>query len=276
VVKILKEPLLHFLFIGACLFGLYIWINPAALQSDKRIVVDQGKINNLTMRFKRVWQREPTKQEIKGLIDNYVTEEIYYREALAMGIDKDDPVIRRRLRQKMEIYTDNLAATLTPSEEELNQYLHQHPDKFKTDSRYSFRQIYINTDLPPAKLQANIKMIKTALQTGGSVSSDQSLLPARFTDVDAQSIDRTFGKGFAAQLGTLALDKWSPPLHSGLGLHFVKLSARLPGQLPALSLIHDQVEREWRFDKEQAIKEALRQKLQERYDVVIEHTIAPN
>ena len=267
--KILKEPLLHFLFIGACLFGLYAWINPDAMQSDKRIVVDQGQVNSLAMRFQRVWQREPTKQELQGLIEDYVIEEIYYREALAMGIDKDDPVIRRRLRQKMETYTDSLATTLAPSEDELNQYLQQHPDKFKTENRYSFQQVYINTDIPEDQLQAKLKSIQSALQSGESVDSGSSLLPASFTDADGFVIDRTFGQGFAAQLDTLELNKWSPPLQSGLGLHFVMLSSRKAGQLPALASIRDKVEREWRFDKAQEIDKTLRKKLLANYDVVI-------
>jgi peptidyl-prolyl cis-trans isomerase C len=265
----LKEPLLHFLIIGACLFGVYAWLNPDAMQSDKRIVVDQGQVNSLTMRFQRVWQREPSKQELQGLIEDYVIEEIYYREALAMGIDKDDPIIRRRLRQKMETYTDNLATTLAPSEDELNQYLQQHPDKFKTQSRYSFQQVYINTDIPEDQLQAKLTSIQSALQSGESVDSGSSLLPASFTDTDGFVIDRTFGQGFAAQLDTLELNQWSPPLQSGLGMHFVMLSARQPGQLPALASIRDKVEREWRFDKAQEIDKVLRKKLLASYDVVV-------
>jgi peptidyl-prolyl cis-trans isomerase C len=267
--KILNEPLLHFLFIGACLFGLYAWFNPDAMQSDKRIVVDQGQVNSLVMRFQRVWQRGPTKQELQGLIEDYVIEEIYYREALAMGIDKDDPVIRRRLRQKMETYTDNLATTLAPSEDELNRYLQQHPDKFKTQSRYSFQQVYINTDISEDQLQAKLTSTQNALQSGESVDGDSAMLPASFTDADAFAIDRTFGQGFAAQLDTLKLNQWSSPLQSGLGLHFVMLSARQAGQLPTLASVRDKVEREWRFDKAQEIDKTLRKKLLASYDVVV-------
>lgn len=268
--RILKEPLLHFLLIGACLFGVYAWLNPDAMQSEKRIVVDQGQINSLTQRFKRVWQREPTKKELQGLIENYVIEEIYYREALAMGIDKDDPVIRRRLRQKMEIYTDNLATTLTPSEDELNQYLLQHSDKFKTDNRYSFKQVYLSTDRTAEKLQAMVAATQSALHSGEVVTGDRSLLPEQFNDADASYLDRVFGRGFASQLDNLALNQWSEPLHSGLGIHFVMLSDRNQGKLPELVAIRTRVEREWRFDRAQQIESSLRKKLLASYDVVIE------
>jgi len=265
--KIIKEPLLHFLLIGACLFGVYSWLNPDAMRSDKHIVVDQGQVNSLAMRFKRVWQREPSKQELNGLIDDYVIEEIYYREALAMGIDKDDPVIRRRLRQKMEIYNDNLVATLVPSQDELNQYLQQHPDKFKTDNHYSFRQIYINTDQSESKLQRRISMVKASLTNGRPALGNQSLLPTHVTNADARDVDRVFGQGFSIQLDSLTLNQWSAPLHSGLGLHFVMLSDRQMGTLPTLASVRAQVEREWRYDKEKAIENAIRQKLLSSYEV---------
>ena len=209
--KLLNEPLTHFLLIGACLFGLYAFVNPNAMQSDKRIVVDEGQIASLKSRFQRVWQREPTKKELQSLIEEYVIEEIYYREALAMGIDKNDPVIRRRLRQKMESFTDNLTATLAASEQELKQYLQRHPEKFKSDSRYTFKHVYINTDRSPEKLQEIVTATQKVLQTGESVAGDSSLLPAQFTAADVFAIDRTFGQGFAAQLGTLSLNAWSPP-----------------------------------------------------------------
>jgi hypothetical protein len=267
--KILKEPLVHFLVIGACLFGLYAWVNPGAMQSDKRIVVDQGQINNLTERFKRVWQREPTDKEMQSLIEDFVIEEIYYREALAMGIDKNDPVIRRRLRQKMELYTDNLATSQIPSEEQLQDYLEQHPDKFRTDSRYTFNQVYINTDRPTSELEGLIAKIQTALQSGKSIQGDPSLLPAQLTDARAYSVDRTFGRGFAAKLDDLALNKWSGPLRSGVGVHFVLLKSHQPGRLPELVAVRDKVEREWRFDQAQKVDKSLRKKLLASYEVIV-------
>jgi hypothetical protein len=270
--KILKEPLLHFLLIGACLFGLYTWLNPAAMQSDKRIVVDQGRINYLVQRFKRVWQRAPNEQERQSLIEDFIIEEIYYREALAMGIDKNDPVIRRRLRQKMELYTDNLASTLAPSDAQLNEYLQQHPDKFKSDARYTFKQVFLNTDAAAEKLDERLKTIESKLSKGERVKGDPSLFPGSFEDADAFSVNRTFGHEFAEKLDQLPLNQWSPPIKSGMGVHFVMLTDRQPGQLPALADIRKQVEREWRFDRAQSIDKALRKKLLTSYDVVIEKT----
>ena len=267
--RILKEPLLHFVLIGACLFGLYAWLNPGATQGDKRIVVDQGQINHLVQRFKLVWQREPNEKELQGLIEDFIIEEIYYREALAMGIDKNDPVIRRRLRQKMELYTDNLASTLAPTDAVLNDYLQQHADKFKTDTRYSIKQIFVNSDVDTNNLNQRLAAIESDLQKGKAVQGDRSLLPASFNNTDAFSIDRTFGKGFATKLDALPLNEWSKPLPSGMGMHFVFVSERQPGQLPELAGIRQQVEREWRFDQAQSIDSTLREKLLASYQIEI-------
>jgi hypothetical protein len=267
--RILQEPLLHFLIIGAMLFAGYAVVNPGAIQSDKRIVVDQGEINSLVQRFKRVWQREPNEQELHGLIEDFVIEEIYYREALAMGIDKNDPVIRRRLRQKMELYTDNLATTLAPGEAELTNYLQQHPEKFTTDSRYSFAQVYINADVSTKQLDDKISHVRSALLAGQPVKGDPSLLAESFENADGFSIDRMFGSGFSKKLDHQPLGSWSGPVRSGIGVHFVKITRRQPGQLPALAEVRDEVEREWRFDKAQSIDKALREQLLASYEIVI-------
>jgi peptidyl-prolyl cis-trans isomerase C len=267
--KLLREPLLHFLLIGAALFAVYAVVNPDAMQSDKRIVVDQGQINTLAQRFKRVWQRDPNEQELQGLIEDFVIEEIYYREALAMGIDKDDPVIRRRLRQKMELYTDNLASTLAPTDAVLNEYLQRHADKFEADSRYTFKQIFVNADAATEQLNEQLAAIESDLQDGKTVTGDQSLLPVGFEDADAFTVDRTFGKGFALQLDAVPLNQWSQPLRSGLGVHFVFVSNRQPGYLPALADIRNKVEREWRFDQAQSIDRTLREKLLAGYQIEI-------
>jgi peptidyl-prolyl cis-trans isomerase C len=274
--KLLREPLLHFLLIGAALFAVYAVVNPDAMQSDKRIVVDQGQINTLAQRFKRVWQRDPNEQELQGLIEDFVIEEIYYREALAMGIDKDDPVIRRRLRQKMELYTDNLASTLAPTDAVLNEYLQRHADKFEADSRYTFKQIFVNADAATEQLNEQLAAIESDLQDGKTVTGDQSLLPVGFEDADAFTVDRTFGKGFALQLDAVPLNQWSQPLRSGLGVHFVFVSNRQPGYLPALADIRNKVEREWRFDQAQSIDRTLREKLLAGYQIEIRNPATGN
>lgn len=120
MIKIFKEPLLHFLLIGAGLFWLYAVVNPeAANEGDKQIVVTSGRIEQLLRIFEKTWQRPPSADELKALIDDFVIEEMYYRQGVAMGIDKDDTLIRRRLRQKLEFLTDDTAALIAPNDEQL-------------------------------------------------------------------------------------------------------------------------------------------------------------
>ena len=133
--KILREPLLHFLLIGAALFVVFDLVSgPSRSAQDKQILVSAGRIQQMANIFSKTWQRPPTAEELKGLIDDFVLEEIYYRQAVAMGIDRDDTVIRRRLRQKFEFLTDDLAATIEPTEEELTAYLVANPRAFRRET----------------------------------------------------------------------------------------------------------------------------------------------
>lgn len=270
MVKLLKEPLLHFLLIGAGLFALYAGLNPNANLPDQQLVIKQGQINHLVQRFERVWMREPTEQELQQLIEDFVIEEIYYREAQALGIDQDDPVIRRRLRQKMEVYSDTLATTLAPTDEQLTQYLNKHPEKFKTDNRYSFEQIYVNTDRPTQELQQFINAIAINLQQSKPAAGDSTLLADRYLMIRSSELERTFGQGFAQRLDTLPLQQWHGPIESGLGVHFIKLTTRQAGELPSLPAARASVEHEWRFDQAQQIEKEMRDKLLAKYDVVID------
>ena len=120
---LLREPLFHFLIIGGLLFVLFNFVdNPAGPQSDQ-LVITTGQTDYLKANFTRTWQRSPTKQELRGLTESYVRDEIFYREALAMGLGRDDSVIRRRLKQKFEIMSDDLAGLAIPTDEELKNFI---------------------------------------------------------------------------------------------------------------------------------------------------------
>ena len=267
--RILKEPLIHFLLIGACLFGLYAWVNPDAMQSDRRIVVDQGRVNNLIERFQGVWQRQPTGQELQGLIEDYVIEEIYYRQALALGIDKNDPLIRRRLRQKMEFFTANASSMLQASDQQLTEYLQHNAEKFRKEARYSFEQIFLSNDQPEDLLQKKIAATQTALAHNQNVSSDQTLLPLEFNNATESEINKALGLGFSKRLTALPLQQWSAPLRTNMGVHFVKINAKQDRSLPGLEEVRSLVQREWSNEQHQQLQQALKEKLLSEYDVII-------
>ena len=263
----LKEPLLHFVLIGASLFFVYQWVNPGeGAETDKQIVVSNGRIEQLITVFQKTWQRPPATDELKGLIDDYILEEIYYRQAKAIGIDSDDTVIRRRLRQKFEFLTDDAASLVEPSEPELADYLTAHPEKFRRSATYTFEQAYFN---PEKHSEADVAEELSFLREGKQVG-DVSLLQPSYKDAHRRAVDGTFGTGFSEQLDQLQVGDWQGPVRSGLGYHLIKIQSRSEGPLPGLDQIRPIVEREWSNDKRLEIRKQINDRLLEEYEITVE------
>jgi hypothetical protein len=247
MLRVLKEPLLHFMLIGVALFGLYIYLNPGSIESDKRIVVDASRIERIGMGFEKTWNRQPTADELQGLIDDYVLEEIYYRQALAMGLDSNDPVVRRRLRQKMEFFTESLAAPAAPDDAKLQAFLDAHSQDYQQPPRYTFEQRYISLDRADEELDEVLEKALPALRSGAQFDGDPTLLPGSYDQATPLDISRSLGEQFAPQLDNLPLGQWSGPLRSGIGLHFVNVSKRQPAKVAQLDAVRDQVLRDWTY-----------------------------
>lgn len=266
-----KEPLLHFLLIGAALFVLFDLVNDRMSgAADNQVVVSAGRIEQLTNIFTKTWQRPPTAEELKGLIDDFVIEEIYYRQAVAMGIDRDDTVIRRRLRQKFEFLTDDMAAASAPTDEELAAYLAANTDAFVRDTTYTFEQVYINSDQPGSDLEGQVAEQLAALRAGNAAPGDAGLLPAYFEATTARAVDGTFGPRFSRRLDELPTGEWQGPIESGFGLHLVRIESRTEGGLPELDEIRSVVEREWANAKRLETRRIINEQLLSEYKVAIE------
>ena len=238
--------------------------------ADTQVVVSAGRIEQLENIFAKTWQRSPTKEELKGLVDDFVLEEIYYRQAVAMGIDRGDTVIRRRLRQKFEFLTDDMAAAAVPTDDELANYLAANADVFITDTTYTFEQVYINPDRPGVDLDGYIAEQLSALRAGNVVVGDSALLPTFFDATPDRVVDSNFGLGFSDSLDLLPAGDWQGPVESGLGLHLVRVEARVQGTLPDLGDIRPVVEREWAHEKRLETRRIINEQLLNEYDVVIE------
>ena len=266
--RVVREPLLHFLLIGAGLFGAYgLASDPqSGTADDTTIVVSKGRVEQLSTIFEKTWQRPPTDEEFKGLVDDFVLEEITYRQAKAMGIDRDDTVIRRRLRQKFEFLTDDMASA-EPTDAELQAYLVANPDSFRRGGTSTFQQVYINPERPDAK--AFVAKELAALKAGGEAHGN-GLIPASFDRATSRTIDGTFGAGFSTKLDPLPLGEWLGPIESGLGLHLVRIDAREGGSLPELSTIRPLVEREWAYARRLENRRALNERLLAGYTVIVE------
>lgn len=280
VKKLIHEPLVHFLAIGAGLFLLNGLLGGSfATQSEQnanRIVVSQGQVEHLTAQFARTWQRPPTEAEVKGLIDEYVLDEISYREALALGLDRDDPTIRRRLRLKLETLNEDIVAAVPPSDEDLQKFLEKHPDSFRREPQVAFRQVFLNPDRRGRKADEDARNLLARLRAAGpdvdlAGFGDQLMMVPNDLPLSAGwEIGRLFGEQFRENVLEQAPGRWEGPIRSGYGLHLVLVTERTPGRLPELSEVRAEVEREWMFARKKEVQEAMHKKLLERYTVIVE------
>ena len=266
-----REPLIHFLVIGAGLFLLFELTRPPSGTTTERIVVSASQVEQLSAQFRRTWLRPPTKTELTGLIDNFVRDEVYYREALALGLDRDDPFVRRRMRQKLEFLLEDLSVENDPNDPVLADYLQLHADMFRSEPRISFRQIYLNPD-KSRDVEADAKKILTRLQAGVNPETlGDPTLVAEFFDRATQSIiARSFGSAFAQEVVALNPGGWSGPFYSGLGAHLVLVIEKKEAHLPELAEVRAQVEREYLAQRRREQKDITYQKLLQRYEVVVE------
>lgn len=272
--RLLREPLIHFVVVALAIFAVYGLAGRWKEEEPDRIVVTLAKIEQLSSLFTSTWQRPPTAEEITGLIDDYVKEEIYYREAKKLGLDTDDTVVRRRLRLKMEYLNEAAAGALTASEAELKAYLKAHPEKFEIDPMMAFQQVFLNPQRRGDKIDADAGMILVSLkrnpQRVPASFGDTTLLPAGMPLTPKTEIARTFGPEFAEALDKTPAGEWIGPIASGLGYHIVRVSERKPGRVPELAEARDQVLREWSNDKRMEIDESTFNELLKRYRVVID------
>jgi hypothetical protein len=273
--QLLREPLVHFLLLGATLFGVFALVGDRGSERPSHIVITPGHLEHLMVSFTRTWQRPPTAQELARLIDDSIREEVLYREAMAMGLDRDDTIVRRRLRQKLEFLTEETAEMAAPSDEELQTFLQQHLDAFRVEPRLAFRHVYLSCDRRGDAASAEARRLLMQLTRGDAAMDttalgDPFLLPSKFALVSRSEIARLFGDAFATQLQPLELGRWTGPIESAYGLHLVCVLERVDGRIPALAEVREAVQREWLAARRKAANEQFYQRLRARYTVIVE------
>ena len=274
--KLLREPLVHFLMLGAALFALFSVVDKRSNPEPETIVVTRGQIEHLATVFARTWQRPPTTKELEGMIRDFVRQEVYYREALARGLDHDDIVIRRRLEQKLEFVSADLAALTEPTDADLNEFLRTHPDKFRVEQHVSFHHVYLNPERHGESLRQDAAKLLMQLQAAGRTANvatlgDPFLLAHHFDAMPNSEIAKLFGEQFAGVLNHLRPGEWEGPVASGYGAHLVLVSERTEGRVPALAEVRDAVRREWLNAQRQKANEDFYQSLLSGYTVIVEH-----
>ncbi|HYJ42346.1 MAG TPA: peptidylprolyl isomerase [Steroidobacteraceae bacterium] len=272
--RLLREPLLHFFLLGTVLFGVYGWLNRGGASAPTEIFVSRDQVRSFEAQFERVWRRPATPQELQHLVDNWVREEIFYREGLALGLDRDDPVVRRRVGQKVEFIIDG-ATPAAPTTAELQAWLDAHPASYTIEPVYSLQQVYFDPQRHGASLDRDIAAAQRSLASGKVVIGDATMLPAALEATAQFDVEREFGDAFAAALKDLPVGSWQGPVKSGFGLHLVLLSERSGGTRPQLEQVRAEVERDLLRVRAKEANEAMYDRLRANYRVLVESAGTP-
>jgi len=279
--KLLREPLVHFLLIGGLLFFIYSLQNDGISDQSNRIVFTQADINRLTLIWEKKRLRPPTQSELKGLIEQRIREEVMYREALAMGMDQNDSIVRRRLAQKVEFISADLAAQVEPSETDLADYLAAHPDMFSIPGYISFVHVYLNRDQRGENVQQDAGSLLEQLSEPGSqkdimTAGDPFMLGQRHDNMTRHDVSRLFGKDFANRVFTLPPGSWQGPVASGYGLHLIRIDDKTESVRPDLGMVRDKVYSEWQAQQRRDMDKAFYKSLRQRYEIVIDDAVTSN
>ncbi len=249
----LREPLLHFLVIGFALFALYADMHRGrgGVESSRLIVLSLGELQQMDAYFVSQWHRQPTPAEFQAMVEDKVREEVLYREGIAMGLDKDDTIVKRRMAQKMQFLAEDVAAAHEPSTEELKAWFEKNSSKFALPSRYSFRHLYFSPDKRGnnAQIDALKALAKIAGQPEDSklaVSlADSFMFQDYYGDRTPEALAKEFGPQFTVALEKVKPDSWQGPIESGYGWHLVFIDTVIPGRIPAMEEIESDVKTAW-------------------------------
>jgi len=276
----LHEPLLHFLVLGTALFLAWPFIADRVVSRANQIVISQGQMQRLVERFQRTHLRPPSPDELAGLVEDDIRSEVYYREGIALGLDRGDEIIRRRVVQKLEFMTQDIAAQGAPTDAELLRYLEGHGGDFGAEDEIAFSQIYLNPDRHGAALSRDADRLLARLNAGDgrlNYGADSDVLPVP-NDFEAQPlhvIAGIFGDDFAAAIAADPPGRWIGPIRSGYGLHLVLVRERRRGSPPQLSQVRDAVLREWQSAHQVESNQQAYRQMRAKYAIKIEPAALP-
>ena len=261
----LREPLIHFLLIGAFLFAADRYMQPVSggTPSSKQIQLSLDDLSQMVMLFQSQWRREPTAQELARLVENKVQEEILYREALAMGLEKDDTIVKRRMAQKLRFLAEDVAAAREPTTAELKSWFEKNNAMFAQPNRVSFRHLYFSPDRrgqrardDAAKALAKLAGQPQDAKLAASLA-DPFMFQDYYRDRAPEFLGKEFGPQFAQAVAKLPPGSWQGPIESGFGWHLVFVDTVIPGRVPAFEEIEPDVKTAWLGEqKEQAWRKA--------------------
>jgi peptidyl-prolyl cis-trans isomerase C len=274
--KAVREPLVHFLVIGLALFGLYSWIERGrASNGNYQIALTLDDLRQLDMSFVSQWHRQPTPEEFRGLVESFIRQEVLYREGLAMGLDKDDTIVKRRMAQKMEFLSEDVASAHEPSTEELKAWYGNNSQKFALADRATFRHLFFGFDRrgQNAQTDALSALNKIAGKPEGRPLGKELADPFMFQDYYGDrapdQLAKEFGPAFAIGLYKLKPKMWQGPIESGYGWHLVWIESITPGRIPAFEEVEPDVKTAWLADQKAIEWQKAYAKMREKYEVSV-------
>ncbi|KPK30526.1 MAG: hypothetical protein AMJ66_09505 [Betaproteobacteria bacterium SG8_40] len=270
-----REPLVHFLAIGILLFVVFGLVNDDQSARGDRIEITRADLDQFVAIFSKQWQRQPSPQELQGLIDARIREEVLYREALAMGLDKDDTIVRRRLAQKVEFLMGDASGVTEPDDATLGQYYEQNAERYREPPRLSFSHVYFSTDRRGEQAKADAEALLERLRAASPRvtqvpdEGDSFMLPFVYIDKRTDEIARDFGNAFPAQLAELEPKRWHGPIASPFGIHLVYVGSREEASVPPLEAVRSRVVNDWLVEQRRVADERIYERLRSRYDISV-------
>lgn len=268
-----KEPIVPFLLVGAGLFGLQAWWFPEGGSAKATIVISDEQAATMVQAFARTWQRQPSQQEIQHLFDDHVRTEVLVREARALGLDRNDTIVRRRLRQKMEFVSDGELQRRSPSETDLESHYRAHAERFRREPRFSFEQVFLDPSRRGDSLDADAEALKRRLNDPSdevelpSLGDPLAMVGPQWNDERRAELVAQFGSTFTDALLEQPQGIWAGPVASAYGMHLVRVLAITPGELPALAEVREAVQRDWQDLQKQQQQEGFYRELLSKYTV---------
>jgi hypothetical protein len=275
VKRILREPLLHFLLLGALLFALDAWLYPRDVRvQSHRIVLTQDDLRQLAVQWLAQGRALPTPKELQSLVDQRVSEEILFREALNLGLDKDDEIIKRRLAQKMDFLADDVAALQTPGEAQLRAWYLENSSRFEQPPRVSFHHLYFSSDRGASAHEAAAAALvrianKPATTSTAAAAADPFMFRDYYAERTPEQVAKEFGPEFTRAVFELKPGAWQGPVQSGYGWHLVFVAGLEPARTPPFEEIENDVKAQWLDQRQQDIKRKAYEGMRSRYTVIV-------
>jgi peptidyl-prolyl cis-trans isomerase C len=276
--RVIREPLIHFLIAGVLIFAVYDAFDEDAIESSPNaIVIGDAEMQFLRTQFEKLWGRPPADQDLAPLVREFIREEVLYREGVAMGLDQDDIIVRRRIGQKMEFLIGDMAVPAEPDDATLAQYLDANRDKYLEPPHLTFTQVYFSVDRRGAQARTDAAAALNELgdRQRAPELGDRFALSTDYADKTVREVDQTFGATFGEQLVAAPVGEWFGPVESAYGVHLVRILVRTEPRLPEFAELRDRLSNDYSFETRQAANEEALELLTGRYQIVYEGSWPP-